>query len=102
MDRPITRDQALNILRFHRAEMEAHGIVHAALFGSLARGDATATSDLDIIIDFAPAFLPRIFQYAGLRELVGGYFSGQADVVARPYLRAELRANVERDAVHAF
>ena len=32
MDRPLTLPEALAILRAHRAELEARGIRHAALF----------------------------------------------------------------------
>lgn len=41
----MDRDTVLNRLRERRAELEARGVRHAALFGSLARGEAGPDSD---------------------------------------------------------
>ncbi len=43
-------EEIVETLRAHRAELEAMGVRHAALFGSRARGD----SDIDIASSFAP------------------------------------------------
>src|ERR1043165_1657679 len=45
---------ALATLRHHASELRALGVVHAAVFGSVARGDHRPGSDLDIMIDVAP------------------------------------------------
>lgn len=42
-------------LREHRAELEAAGVVHLRLHGSVARGDASNASDVDLIADFDSA-----------------------------------------------
>jgi hypothetical protein len=39
---------------------------HAALFGSVARDEARADSDLDILIELDPALKIDAFEYAGL------------------------------------
>ena len=41
-------------LRENEAELRARGVTHAALFGSRARGEATADSDTDIMIEIDP------------------------------------------------
>ena len=33
--------------------LRAHGVVHAAVFGSVARGAATAASDIDFLVEFS-------------------------------------------------
>jgi uncharacterized protein len=37
-----------------RATLAAHGVERAGVFGSVARGEDTATSDLDLIVVFRP------------------------------------------------
>ena len=103
MDRPITLTDALAILRAHRAELEARGIRHAALFGSLARGDAGPGSDIDILIDLEPGPPMGIYQYVGHKLFVSDFFDGRkVDVIALTNLRSEVRPSVEKDAIYAF
>lgn len=44
---PIPIDDLLALFR-------KHGIVKASVFGSYARGEATADSDLDLLVELAP------------------------------------------------
>ncbi|HEX6819440.1 MAG TPA: nucleotidyltransferase family protein [Ktedonobacterales bacterium] len=37
-----------------RACLRAHGVVRAAVFGSVARGTATNASDVDLLVEFSP------------------------------------------------
>jgi predicted nucleotidyltransferase len=48
-DLTIDREQVLARLRDHAAELRRRGVPHAALFGSMARGEAGPDSDIDII-----------------------------------------------------
>jgi predicted nucleotidyltransferase len=48
----MTRDEIISRLKAHETEIRAEGVVHLALFGSRARGDARADSDLDVLIEF--------------------------------------------------
>ena len=47
----MDRDQILARLRDHAPDLRRHGVVRAALFGSVARGEARPDSDIDIDID---------------------------------------------------
>ncbi|MBL8587363.1 MAG: nucleotidyltransferase domain-containing protein [Methylobacteriaceae bacterium] len=98
----MTAAEVVAQLRAHRPALEAAGVRHAALFGSLARGEAGAASDIDILIDIAP--MPRfsVYDYAAIRETAAALFDAPVDVVARRYLRPEIAARAEADAVRAF
>lgn len=48
------RDAAITCLRELRPGLEAKGVRHAYLFGSVARGDDVEESDIDIILDLDP------------------------------------------------
>jgi len=50
---PTTRDAVLAILRRELPSLrERYGIDELALFGSYARGQATASSDVDLLVSF--------------------------------------------------
>jgi uncharacterized protein len=51
----MSRDSVLAILRAHEAPLRQRGVTRAALFGSTARREATADSDIDIMIEIDPA-----------------------------------------------
>ncbi len=47
-------EQVIAILRAHEAELRRAGIRHLSLFGSVARGDAEAGSDVDLAAELDP------------------------------------------------
>lgn len=49
-----TRDITLERVREIRQTLEAQGVRHAFLFGSVARGDDVPESDIDIVLDLDP------------------------------------------------
>ena len=62
----VTR--VLRTLRTHQAELERMGVVHAAIFGSVARGEETPDSDIDIVIEVDPSVVRSIFGYGGIQQ----------------------------------
>lgn len=98
----MNREDALKVLRAHRADLEAHGVHHAAVFGSVARDEARIDSDLDILVDVDETRIRTIFDYVGVKHLIGDLFSGQVDVIKRTSLRPSALISAERDAVYAF
>jgi len=51
---------------------------HAAIFGSLARGEARPDSDVDVLVEVDPAHRMVLFEYAGLTLYIAGLFEGPA------------------------
>ena len=95
-------DDALATLRRHESALRARGIVHAAVFGSVARGTHRPDSDLDIMAEFAPDAEGTIYDYMRLKEFVASLFEGPVDVVDRGSLKPHLRAPSGQDALYAF
>ena len=46
----MKRDIVLNLIRKHRSELNKFGVKSLALFGSVARGEETPESDVDILV----------------------------------------------------
>lgn len=75
-----------------------YGVRRLAVFGSVGRGDATPTSDVDILVDFdGPATFER---YMGVRFHLEDTLGLKVDLLTRKGLRPELKARIEADAVH--
>ena len=48
----MDKDRIILILREHAPELKAAGLVHLRVFGSVARGEASPQSDVDLMADF--------------------------------------------------
>lgn len=97
-----TLDEVLDTLRTHESELRRLGVSHAAVFGSVARGEARADSDIDVLVDLDQDRPLGIFEYARLKIYIGEILDGAGDVVNRRTLKPLLRDGILRDAVHAF
>ena len=98
----MDRDQIIEILRAHRPLLQERGVNHAALFGSVARGEQGPNSDIDILIDIGDRPDLDVYQYVGLQDYIAELFDGPVDVVSRQGLKDYVRSSVLADAVYAF
>jgi len=95
-------NDVLETLRAHESELRLLGVSHAAVFGSLARGEASADSDVDVLVELDEDRSMGIFEYARLKLHINEILDGAGDVVNRRTLKPLLRDNILRDAIHAF
>jgi predicted nucleotidyltransferase len=98
----MNRDDILATLRDHEQALRLRGVAHAALFGSVARGDDTPTSDIDIMVEIAPDAPVGVFEYVGITQYIEELFPSRVDVANREGLKALVRPSAERDAIYAF
>ena len=96
------RDRAISAIREHQAELESIGVVHAALFGSVARGEDRPDSDIDVMVDVDPATVRSIIAMGRIQARLERIMGCTVDVARRGALRSCVAVEAERDAVHAF
>ena len=87
------------LLRQHKvALMQQFAVSDIAIFGSLARDEASDTSDIEVLVQFDGPTTPENF--FGLQFYLEDLFSCGIDLVADQALRKEFRAHVEQEAIH--
>jgi predicted nucleotidyltransferase len=74
----------------------------AGLFGSVARGDNRADSDIDVMIEIDPEAHIGVYEYVGLKEYIESFFEGRVDVVSRDALKPYVRPAATADAIYTF
>jgi len=96
-----TLDHYLRLFRGHERELRARGIASVAIFGSVARGDATELSDLDVLVELDPN--ARFgFSYFSLPKYFEGILGVRTDVVSRQAIKPYIRDRILSDAVVVF
>jgi len=95
----MIRAETLDLLSQHKDEMRRRfGVRSLALFGSRARDQAKAGSDIDVLVEFdGPATSARYF---GLQFFLEDLLGAPVDLVTEKALRPQLRPFIERDAIH--
>jgi hypothetical protein len=94
----MDRTEVLGTLKRHCAELELEfGVRRLALFGSAARDEMRAESDVDLLVDLAgPASYDRYF---ALLERLERLLGRRVDLVTESGLKPRARELVERDLV---
>ncbi len=75
---------------------ERFGVRELAVFGSVARGEASATSDLDVLVDFVG--LATFDGFMGLKLFLEDSLGVKVDLVTRAALKPRLRSRIEAEA----
>jgi len=95
-------DQVIATLRAHEAELRAAGIRRLSLFGSVARGDDEAGSDVDLAVEFDRAAGIGLIEVVGLERRLSELLGRDVDLVPEPVEKQRLQASIDRDRCRAF
>ncbi len=98
----MDKDQVLFILRQHAPELKAAGLVHLRLFGSVARGDATAHSDVDLMADFDKSKRLTLVTLGSLQSRLEDLLGVNVDLSSADWMKDPVRKHALEEAVIAF
>lgn len=92
------KEQILKQLSDVKIQLAQHyHITSLALFGSMARNEATEKSDIDILVDFSQ--MPDLLTFIELEEKLKSILGKNVDLVPRRKLRAELSQSILKEAI---
>jgi predicted nucleotidyltransferase len=98
----MQRDEAVSKMRENVEAVKALGATALFVFGSTARDEADAESDLDVFVDYDPAKKFSLFDLAGIKVLLEEKLGIEVDVTTRDSLHPLLRKRIERSAIRIF
>jgi predicted nucleotidyltransferase len=98
----MERQQVLRILRSNRRQLERDFAVETlSLFGSVARGESTDSSDVDLLVEFSrPIGLLHLIQTEQYLESLLGV--ERVDLILRRAVLPELKEQIFAEALDAI
>jgi predicted nucleotidyltransferase len=99
----MNREQALTVLaRAKPVLQQRFGVTRLALFGSRARGDNRADSDIDVAIDVRPESRFSLIDLVGVAHEIEDETGLHANIFMRRSLDDSFRRTLERDGIEIF
>ena len=89
-------------LREHERELKAAGIVHLRVFGSVARGEATPESDVDLMADFDKSKRLTLVKVGSLQSRLTDLLGVNVDLSSPEWMKEPVKSKALREAVLAF
>ena len=89
----------LQRLRASQLELAKYHVASLALFGSVARDEATPESDVDILVEFCQPV--GLFEFVRLKRQLESILDRSVDLVTPDALRESMRAQILDEAIYA-
>ncbi|WP_017258362.1 nucleotidyltransferase domain-containing protein [Pedobacter arcticus] len=98
-----TKNSVSNIIEIIKKTLSMDGRVNAAwLFGSLARGEANYSSDVDLMVELKSDKKYSMFDLLDLEHLLGQPIKRKVDIVEKGYLKDFSLTTAENDLIKIY
>jgi len=98
----MNKTEAIAQLQRHAEAIKALGATSLYLFGSVARNEPKAASDLDLFIDYDRDSRFNAFDLVGIKQYLEHELGVDVDVTTRDGLHPMLRSDIEQSAIRVF
>lgn len=93
----MNREDIIRVVRAHRRELDELGVERIRLFGSFARDDADAGSDVDFVVRLRPP--PSLRSYMRVTRFLESILGRRVDVATERQLRGRFAEAVADELV---
>lgn len=93
-----TREEVLQLVEQNQAALKKMGVRRLGLFGSCARGESAAGSDLDFVVEFSDKSFDA---YMDLKSFLEDLFHTRVDLVTFSSIKPRLLPIIQRETVYA-
>jgi predicted nucleotidyltransferase len=97
----VDKDHVIAILTKNQQLLYDRFVRSMAIFGSVARDESTAASDVDLLVEFEPGHPKGLFEFLSLQAFLEDLLGCRIDLVMRDSLRPELRDRILQEAISA-
>ncbi len=97
----MKRDEALKILAANQERLKDFSVKSLAIFGSVARNEATDASDIDVLVEFEEGRSVGLFLFVRLQRFLADILGCKVDLATPDALREEMREQILKEAIHA-
>lgn len=94
--------EIIDRLKASKDALRAKGVEHLAVFGSRARGDGCAASDLDLLLDVPHGSRFSLLDLIGVEHLVSDLTGLSANAFMQRSIDTAFQAEVRADQVEIF
>jgi len=98
----MNRSTVISKLREHETELKAAGILRLYLFGSVARGDQTPQSDVDLIAEFDKSRRYTLLTMGRVESRLADLLGMKVDLSCPDWMKESVRKQALSEAVRAF
>lgn len=98
----MDKDLIITKLRDHAPELREAGVIHLGVFGSVARGNANANSDIDLLADFDKSKRVTLVTMGNLESRLADLLGVKVELSSADWMREPVRKQALREAVFAF
>lgn len=97
----LSRDQAMQRLAAIELPLRRLGVQRLALFGSVLRGNATAESDVDLLVEFSPG-MKTFDNFMDLADLLESTLGRPVNLVTAESLSPFIGPRIQEEAEDAI
>jgi uncharacterized protein len=98
----MSRNDIISRIRRHADAIRAEGATALYLFGSVARDEARADSDLDVFVDYDPKSKFSLVNLSGIRLLIMDAIGCNVDITTSNSLHPRLKGRILSEAVRVL
>jgi predicted nucleotidyltransferase len=97
----VKRDEILSFLRERKEELfSEYQLIKIGLFGSFARDEGTADSDIDLIVEFQPNTDNLSEKKSKIKSLIAHKFNREVDLCREKYIKPYFKSQILQSAIY--